>query len=82
MKHQFKTIQNVHFNGPDHTLHDMQTLALEKALTLGQRILEKTDFGPTSLKQNIQGETERGDFISFWYSMHNIVHGLEYFNHT
>ena len=31
MKQQFKTIKNVHFNGPDHTLHDMQTLALEKA---------------------------------------------------
>ena len=32
-----------HLNGPGHSLHDMQILALEKVFTPGQRILEKRE---------------------------------------
>ena len=32
-----------HFNGPGHSLHDMQIIALEKVFTPGQRILEKRE---------------------------------------
>ena len=30
-----------HFNGPGHSIYDMQIIAMEKVFTPGQRILEK-----------------------------------------
>ena len=33
-----------HFNGPGHSLHDIQILALEKDFTPGQRILKKREI--------------------------------------
>ena len=43
-----------HFNGPGHSLHNIQILALAKVLTPDSRILENEKaYGSTSWRQNI-----------------------------